>query len=96
MIGVRVRVHPHGTPLEREGVRRSNAKNESGLLPKFQNDLSVELLRARSLLRLGINYWPPKARAPMRMTAVRARNTGTQSARMMRPRAQRGHICAAR
>ena len=38
MIGVRVRVHPHGTPLEREGVRRSNAKNESGLLPKFQND----------------------------------------------------------
>ena len=41
MIGVRVRVHPHGTPLEREGVRRSNAKNESGLLPKFQNDLSV-------------------------------------------------------
>ena len=54
MIGVRVRVHPHGTPLEREGVRRSNAKNESGLLPKFQNDLSVSsyLLRdarARSL-----------------------------------------------
>jgi hypothetical protein len=40
MTGVRVRVHPHGTPLEREGVRRSNAKNESGLLPKFQNDLS--------------------------------------------------------
>ena len=55
MIGVRVRVHPHGTPLEREGVRRSNAKNESGLLPKFQNDLSVSsycVMRALALLRL--------------------------------------------
>ena len=81
MIGVRVRVHPHGTPLEREGVRRSNAKNESGLLPKFQNDLSVSsycVMRALALLPLASrDYWPPKARAPMRMSAVRARNTGT-------------------
>ena len=38
LIGAWVRVHPHDAPLEREGVRRNNAKNESGLLPKFQND----------------------------------------------------------
>ena len=38
LIGAWVRVHPHDAPLEREGVRRNNAKNESCLLPKFQND----------------------------------------------------------
>ena len=41
-------LHPHGTPLEREGVRRSNAKNESGLLPKFQNDECLSSMRVRA------------------------------------------------
>ena len=47
LIGAWVRVHPHDAPLEREGVRRNNAKNESGLLPKFQNDECLSSMRAQ-------------------------------------------------
>ena len=47
LIGAWVRVHPHDAPLEREGVRRNNAKNESGLLPKFQNDGCLSSMRVR-------------------------------------------------
>ena len=48
LIGAWVRVHPHDAPLEREGVRRNNAKNESGLLPKFQNDECLSSMRVRA------------------------------------------------